>query len=111
MIVFVLLSPVHSLKEIDLQAEFGKLLYEEPAVTACSGCSVFGRQLRHLVLRNLGDLLAESDATAEGALRMYVEALDIDPEDIVLWHRAGTLVSKRTTGTQRDQISPWAFKS
>lgn len=74
-----------------LQADLRELLCEEPAVKLCS--SSFSRQLRHLALRNLGGLLVQRDETAEEALRLFVEALEVDPDDIVLWHRAGTLVS------------------
>lgn len=76
-----------------MQADFRQLLFDEPAVKASAGSSAFLRQLRHLVLRNLGGLLVETDETADEALRLYVEALEIDPDDVVLWHRAGTLVS------------------
>ncbi|KAK9866909.1 hypothetical protein WJX84_006779 [Apatococcus fuscideae] len=75
------------------EADLRQLLYDEPAVKA-SGSSAFLRQLRHLVLRNLGGLLVQSDDTAEEALRMYVEALEVDPDDVVLWHRAGTLAAE-----------------
>ena len=81
-----------------VQADFRQLLFDEPAVEASAGSSAFLRQLRHLVLRNLGGLLVETDDTAEEALRLYVEALEIDADDVVLWHRAGTLVGFDLSG-------------
>ena len=78
------------LLEAVLQADLRELLYEEPALKLCS--SAFSWQLRHLALRNLGGLLVDTEDEAEQALGLYVEALEIDPNDIVLWHRAGTLV-------------------
>ena len=50
------------------------------------------QRLLFLVLKNLADLLACADSTAERALALYAEALQLDREDIVLWNRCGTLV-------------------
>ena len=51
------------------------------------------KQIRHLVLKNLAALLADSDASAKRALKLYAQALRLDDGDAVVWNRMGTLVS------------------
>ena len=49
-------------------------------------------QIRFLILKNLAANLSNEDSTCEEALRLYVEATELDSTDVVLWHRMGALV-------------------
>ncbi len=51
------------------------------------------KQIRHLVLKNLATLLADTDDSAKRALKLYAQALLLDDGDAVVWNRMGTLVS------------------
>jgi hypothetical protein len=62
------------------------------AVPRSGGRPALAAQVRFLVLKNLAALLAGRDATARRAVALYVEALQLDAGDVVLWHRTGTLV-------------------
>ncbi|CAI7797810.1 unnamed protein product, partial [Closterium sp. NIES-53] len=59
------------------------------------------RHLQFLVWKNLGDVYAKlgSDYN-ESALRAYVTATEIDGQDVVLWHRLGSM-ALRTSGRAR----------
>ena len=50
-------------------------------------------QVRFLILKNLATTLATEDSSSEQALRLYIQAAELDSTDTVLWHRMGTLVS------------------
>lgn len=51
------------------------------------------KQIRHLLLKNLATLLADTDDSAKRALKLYAQALLLDDGDAVVWNRMGTLVS------------------
>lgn len=85
------------------QAAFRALL-DKPIVSDAVGGQL--QRVRFLVLRNLAGLLAEQGGfEAEEALRLYLEAIQVDGTDAVLWHRFGTLVRKRDARS-RGAISP-----
>ncbi|CAL8466575.1 g6111 [Coccomyxa elongata] len=52
------------------------------------------KQIRHLVLKNLAALLADTDDSAKRALKLYAQALLLDDGDAVVWNRMGTLAAE-----------------
>ncbi|CAI5473297.1 unnamed protein product [Closterium sp. Yama58-4] len=59
------------------------------------------RHLQFLVWKNLGDVYAKLGSDySESALRAYVTATEIDGQDVVLWHRLGSM-ALRTAGRAR----------
>ncbi|XP_073129413.1 calcineurin-binding protein 1-like isoform X1 [Henckelia pumila] len=64
-------------------------------------------QLRFLALKNLGMVFLQQGPTCyESALRCYLQAVDIDGKDSVLWNQLGTLSCSMGSLS----ISRWAFE-
>ncbi|KAH1124905.1 hypothetical protein GYH30_014513 [Glycine max] len=86
----VLKDPLIANAQVDSSASDGHLL-----------------QLRFLALKNLATVFLQQDSTHyENALRCYLQAVEIDSKDSVVWNRLGTLSCSMGSLS----ISRWAFE-
>lgn len=69
--------------------------------------STYRRFYRFLALKNLATVFLQQDSTHyENALRCYLQAVEIDSKDSVVWNRLGTLSCSMGSLS----ISRWAFE-